>query len=63
MTAIIVELSTNGKLPSSLSSLYISDAFPDLPIGKYVRDQHGRDPSDISLRLKIFQKWQDKVVE
>ena len=29
-------------------------------IGKHVRDQHGRDPSDISLRFKILRKCQSK---
>ena len=29
-------------------------------IGKHVRDQHGRDPSDISLRFKILRKCQNK---
>ena len=29
-------------------------------IGKDVRDQHGRDPSDISLRFKILRKCQSK---
>ena len=28
--------------------------------GKHVRDQHGRDPSDISLKLKILRKCQSK---
>ena len=27
-------------------------------IGKHVRDEHGRDPSDISLRFKILLKCQ-----
>ena len=30
-------------------------------IGKHVRDQHGRDPSDISVRFKILLKWQSKL--
>ena len=29
-------------------------------IRKHVRDQHGRDPSDISLRFKILRKCQSK---
>ena len=29
-------------------------------IGKQVRDQYGRDPSDISLRFKVTQKCQSK---
>ena len=29
-------------------------------IGKHVRDQHGRDPSDMSLRFKILRKYQSK---
>ena len=29
-------------------------------IGKHIRDQHGRDPSDISLRFKILRKCQSK---
>ena len=29
-------------------------------IGKHVRDQHGRDPSGISLRFKILRKCQSK---
>ena len=29
-------------------------------IGKHVRDQHGRDPSDISLRFKILWKCLSK---
>ena len=30
-------------------------------IGKHVRDQRGRDPSDISLRFKILRKCQSKL--
>ena len=30
-------------------------------IGKHVRDHHGRDPSDISLRFKILRKCQSKL--
>ena len=30
-------------------------------IGKHVRDQHGRDLSDISLRFKILLKCQNKL--
>ena len=30
-------------------------------IGKHVRDQHGRDPSDISLRFEILLKCQNKL--
>ena len=30
-------------------------------IGKHVREQHGRDPSDISLRSKILPKCQSKL--
>ena len=29
-------------------------------IGKHVRDQHGSDPSDISLRFKILRECQSK---
>ena len=30
-------------------------------IGKQVRDQHGRDPSEISLKFKILRRCQSKI--